>query len=103
MKAFPALPHLTAVLPIAVLLPNMVKYSICECSPLSAAGDWKIWIATEEEASQADEIVLWVYGDQANSGPIILWTGEDNGQFLAGNDDEFKVGKYLMCISALVH
>ena len=59
---------------------------------MSSVGDWKVWITTEEAVSEADEIVLWVYGDEANSGPIILWTGEHNGQFMAGNDDEFKVG-----------
>ena len=66
-----------------------------ECGAVTA-GDWKVWITTEECASEADDIVLVVYGAEANSGPIILWTGEDNGQFQTGNNDEFKARHFFL-------
>ena len=68
-----------------------------------AAGDWKVWITTEECVREADEIVLVVYGEEANSGPIILWTGEDNGQFQTGNNDEFKARHFFLSFWTFVN
>ena len=52
-------------------------------------------MTTEEGVCEADEIVLWVYGEEANTGPLILWSGEQNGKFQAGSTDDFKVRKSL--------
>ena len=52
-------------------------------------------MTTEEGVSEADEIILWVYGEEANTGPLILWSGEQNGKFQAGSTDDFKVRKCL--------
>ncbi|KAK2179893.1 hypothetical protein NP493_465g00008 [Ridgeia piscesae] len=57
----------------------------------AVAGDWKVWVTTEEDVSDADEIALWVYGEEGNTGPLVLWSGEQNGKFEAGNTDDFKV------------
>ena len=48
-------------------------------------------MTTEEDVSEADEIALWVYGEEGNTGPLVLWSGEQNGTFQAGNTDDFKV------------
>ncbi|CAH1776005.1 unnamed protein product [Owenia fusiformis] len=53
-------------------------------------GDWKVWIHSEETAQNA-HIVMVVYGDKANSGPIILGTAGEAKLFLKANNDHFKV------------
>ena len=51
-----------------------------------------VWISTEEGVTEADQIALVVYGEETNTGPIVVWTGKENGMFQAGNIDDFKVG-----------
>jgi len=48
-------------------------------------------VTTEEDVSDADEIALWVYGEEGNTGPLVLWSGDQNGKFQAANTDDFKV------------
>ena len=52
-------------------------------------GDWKVWVSTETSASDAI-VTLIVFGDEGNSGPIILGEAEPNALFQANNIDEFK-------------
>ena len=51
-------------------------------------------MTTAEDVSEADEIALWVYGEEGNTGPLILWSGEQNGKFQAANTDDFKVRRF---------
>ena len=50
-----------------------------------------VWISTEEGVTEADQVALVVYGEETNTGPIVVWTGKENGMFQAGNIDDFKV------------
>ena len=54
-------------------------------------GDWKVWVVSLEDAMDGD-IALVVYGDKGNSGPVILGSAGENGLFMKGNKDIFKVG-----------
>ena len=54
-----------------------------------------VWISTDEGVSEADQIALVVYGEETNTGPIMLWTGKENGMFQSRNVDDFKVGFFF--------
>jgi len=57
---------------------------------MSSDGDWKVFVTTDE-SNDGGDVTMVVYGDKANSGPIVLGKATDNGLFSAGNLDEFKV------------
>ena len=53
-------------------------------------GDWKMWVTSAETCENA-QVVVVIYGDKGNSGPIILGTSDEAGLFQQNNVDEFKV------------
>ena len=46
---------------------------------------------TTDEINDGGDVIMVVYGDKGNSGPIVLGKATDSGLFSAGNLDEFKV------------
>jgi hypothetical protein len=47
---------------------------------------------TTEEAARDSQVAMVVYGEEGNSGEIILGTAGQLGMFQTGNQDQFKVG-----------
>ena len=49
-----------------------------------------MWVTSAENCENS-QVVVVIYGDKGNSGPIILGSSQDAGLFQQGNVDEFKV------------
>ena len=60
------------------------------CVVCSPEGDWKLLVATEESA-YTSRVALVVYGEDGNSGEIVLGEAGQSGIFQSGNQDQFKV------------
>lgn len=65
-------------------------------------GRWQVWIKTNDlpAAGTYAQVSLTVYGDQGNSGPIILGDDEEEDDyFTPGKTDEFTVSfQYNVCL-----
>jgi len=59
---------------------------------LSVDGDWRAYVTTSEESDSGTDsnVILTVYGDADNTGPISLGS-YSTGYFYSGKTDEFDV------------
>ncbi|ESO92330.1 hypothetical protein LOTGIDRAFT_162634 [Lottia gigantea] len=57
------------------------------------AGEWKVYITTgsQDDMGIEKKILLYIYSDEENKGPIVLGTGKRGGLFQRGQTDEIKI------------
>ncbi|KAM5281079.1 oxygen-regulated protein 1 [Ctenodactylus gundi] len=86
-KALPPEPEASGLLPPAC--PQEIKNSP-KSETLPSEDEWKVLVLTGNTGTQAD-VILWVYGDEGVTGPIILKKDKTEQLFLPKQEDEFQV------------